>query len=172
MTPETIDLKPKQTGKYSDLGHAGLHQQMRGRMVEGGKDKGTRIAIVQIQVPLDYYHFRKKPMIDLNQYEAGKKLHRDFHLSGQTPGIASTLDGIGGRGDFTQAQMEALERWRAAMKEISGKIGQLMVLNVCCYGYLLKEISYLHYRNSQQAMPRFKEALDDLVKHYGINYLP
>lgn len=120
------------------------------------------------QLPLEIYHNRG--IINYIEYLAGNKLYRDFFISAQTPGLTINLDPIrGGERNFTQAQLDARERWRQAMKSVSGAIGQLMALNVCCYGYWLKEIPYLHYKTSQQAMARFHEAMEDLIVHYKLD---
>lgn len=120
------------------------------------------------QVPLELYLSRH--IISYSEYRAGSNLYRDFFISGQIPGMTINLDPIrGGERNFTQAQLDARQRWREAMKAVHGTIGQLMALNVCCYGYWLKDIPYLHYKTSQQAMARFHEAMEDLVTHYNLD---
>lgn len=119
------------------------------------------------QMPVDLY--LRRNLISRSEYRAANKIYRDFFISGQTPGMTINLDPIrGGERNFTQAQLDARDSWRAAMKSIGGAIGQLMVLNVCCYGFWLNDIKYLHYKTSQLAMARFHEALEDLIKYYDL----
>lgn len=116
------------------------------------------------QTPMDFYLKRRN--ITPHEYRAGERLFRDFALSGQTPGMIYNLDPVrGGERQFTHSQMEARERWRRAIGSVQGKVGQLMLLNVCCYGYWLKDVNYMPYK-SKQSMPRFREALEYLIDHY------
>lgn len=142
-----------------------------------GKREGFDLKAAQ--VPIDYYYNRK--LITHLEYIAANKLFRDFVISGQIPGMISNLDSIrGGYRGITQSQMEARQRWRDAIDSIHGTIGQLMALNVCCYGYWLKDginnkgnrskpaMNYLHYKTAQEAMSRFHEVLSDLIEHYDL----
>jgi hypothetical protein len=116
------------------------------------------------QNPLDYYLKRKN--ITVHEFRAGDRLFRDFSVSGQTQSMIADLNPVkGGLKNYTQKQMDARDRWREAMASVDGLVGKLMVLNVCCYGYWLKDINYNPY-GPAQAMPRFKEALCCLIKHY------
>jgi len=120
------------------------------------------------QIPLDRYLRRKN--ISLGEYRAGERLHRDFYESGQTVALTVNLNAMPSaqRKAYLPAsdrQREALDSWRKAMAPIQGKMGQLMVLNVCCYGYWLSDINYSPY-TEKQAMPRFREALEYLIEHY------
>lgn len=119
------------------------------------------------QVPIDYYF--KRSLINQDEYNAANRLFRDFSLSGQTPGMSSNLDPNGGGGiGFTHIQLEARERWREAVKAIHGQIAKSIAVDVCCYGYWLKDTHYKHYKTSQERMARFHEILDDLISHYFV----
>jgi hypothetical protein len=120
------------------------------------------------QVPLD--HYVRSRVIQTEEYRAGNRLFRDFYLSGQNSILTANLNPI--RSDHqkaylpaTELQREALNNWRKALSSIHGKIGQLMALNVCCYGYWLNDIKYMHY-NERTSTPRFREALNDLIEFY------
>lgn len=131
---------------------------------------GTRggVEFRAMQLPMDFYY--KRRLITKLEYINASKLYRDFYISGQTTKLTCNLDAI--RSDdqkaylpATQTQREALDNWRSAISSIHGKIGQLMALNVCCYGYWLKDINYMPY-NQKQSLPRFREALEDLRIFY------
>lgn len=117
------------------------------------------------QIPIDFYY--RRGLLCQDEYRAANKLYRDFSLSGQTPGMAINIDPVcSGEKNFTDAQMEARERWRHAIMAIRGNIAKIIVIDVCCYGYWLKDTHYKHYKTSQERMARLHEALDDLVAHY------
>lgn len=131
--------------------------------IELGKNGGFELRASQ--VPIDHYY--RRGIIDDNEYFAANKLYRDFVISAQTPGMTMNLDPIrGGERGFTEAQLEARERWRKAILAVSGSIAKIIIIDVCCYGRWLKDTHYKHYKNSQQAMARFHEALDDLISFY------
>ena len=128
-----------------------------------GKTGGVEYRATQI--PIDFYLKRKT--ITQKEYNALNRLFRDFTLSGQTSGMTANLNPTrSGNSTFTTAQLEARERWRNAVNAIYGLIARQMIIDVVCYGYWLKDGSYGGYKNGQLAMPRFKEAISDLIKHY------
>lgn len=128
-----------------------------------GKTGGVEYRATQI--PIDFYLKRKN--INQKEYNAANKLFRDFTLSGQTSGMTANLNPTrSGGGAFTTAQLEARERWRNAVDAIYGLVARQMVIDVVCYGYWLKDGNYIGYKTGQMAMPRFKEAINDLIKHY------
>ncbi len=137
------------------------------------------------QIPLDYYY--RRGLLNIHEYNAANSLFCDFYLSGQT--TAKTIK----YGDHplgvnkaylghTEIQLNALERWRNALEYVKGQIGRQMVINICCYGYKIKDayskssavmqnapvMSYFPYKTPQQAMARFHEALDDLIEFYEL----
>lgn len=130
--------------------------------------RGTRggISFETTQLPIDVYLRRKTITVD--EYGAANRLYRDFSMSGQTSGMTINLDPVrGGVKGFTEKQLEARERWRLAIGAVGGNIGKMMIINVCCYGYYLSEISYRYYKDSSRAMARLHEALAELVEHYN-----
>lgn len=135
--------------------------------VEVNMDRGG-YELKVTQVPLDHYY--RSRVISLTEYRAGNRLFRDFYISGQSSNLTVNLNPVrcGEAKSFlpvTQMQRDALDSYRKAMQAISGKIGQLMVNNVCCFGYWLKDMKYLHYKD-RSAMDRFHEALNDLIDFY------
>lgn len=124
------------------------------------------ISFKTAQLPIDVYLKRK--VISQDEYYAANRLYRDFTRSGQTKGMTVDLTRMHGSGNhFCEKQLEAREHWRLAIKAIQGDIGKMMVINVCCYGFYLSEVSYRYYNNSGRAMARLHEALENLVEHYN-----
>lgn len=119
-----------------------------------------------VQIPIDYY--RKKAQITNSQWEAGNRLFKDFSTSGQLQSITMNPDSSGNGKDYTDKQMEARLRWREAIDSVPGVIGKMLVTNICCYGYMVRDIEARYYRRPNEAMARFREALDDLAQGYGI----
>jgi len=117
--------------------------------------------------PLRLYKARGN--IDAKMYEAGLILQADFDHAGIYCVKAMLMrEAQGGTAkDFTEAQLEARDRWRKAMKAIHGADAKRMVIDVCCYGKALAACEYKLYRNEKSRMPRFLEAMEELVKHYG-----
>lgn len=146
---------------------------------QSGYDLRTR------QVPIDYYH--NHHLIDDAEYRAGNKIYRDFYISGQTMNLTVNLNAVRS-GDCraylpsTELQREARDNYRKAIDAVNGRIGQLMVRNICCFGYKIRDaydkeedemqekpcMNYLPYRTPQEAMARFREALGDLIEFYGL----
>lgn len=132
-----------------------------------GSNKGIEYR-AKVQVPIDYY--RRRGNITEEQFRAANRLYRDFFLSGQIMPLTVNLDSVGS--DCQRAflplgeiQRNALDSWRSAITAVDGKIAQLLLLNVCCYGYWLKEVRHIRFKK-RYLMARFKKALDDLIDHY------
>lgn len=136
----------------------------------GGKSRGG-ITTIRITKHCILDHYAARGYVTEDERVAGDRLFRDFSFSAQTAGVTSQMDSYGVRSNpleckLTESQMDARDRWRKAIDAVGGKIGQLMVLNVCCYGYGLNDINYMRY-NNRSSWDRFHEALDDLMKHYN-----
>jgi hypothetical protein len=131
-------------------------------MVEGERG-GVSFKVAQI--PLDVYMARR--VISYPEYYAGNRLFKDWTASGQSQGVTANLNPVRGSGKgMSNSQMEARDRWIKAVMAINGTVARKMVVDVCCYGYSLKDASYGHYKNVNQAMARLHEAFDDLIAHY------
>jgi hypothetical protein len=135
------------------------------------------------QIPIDWY-YRTGKLGDMNtedgrdeartRYAAANKFYKDFALTGMMKGM--TIDynkvySVDKRAYLpaTQTQREALDRWRAAYQSVSGVVGKMMAVNVCCYAHYVRELQNRYHKRSQDAFPRFLEVLDDLVAHYFID---
>ena len=162
-----------------------MNEAIKGDVLTSARNKHKDVEITEssrggisyevAQVPIDWY--LKRRHISKAEYRAANRIFTDWALSGQSNGVTANLTDAQVRGvlgqwrSLSEAQQGALDRWKKAIYAINGKIGQLMVINVCCYGYWLKDVNYLPYREAQ-AFPRFREALEDLLKHYDNNRNP
>lgn len=162
-TPEVIP---------SDFGTEELQGQYKGQMVEekAGKHGGKRKRNT-IQVPLDFYY--RKNSINYRQYSAGVRLYQLFLRAGMIQRITPSYNVVGSRTtkdahQRTDRQYAALSKWREALDAIAGDNGKVIAVNVCCYGFLLKDINLPYYSESYLLTPRFKEVLDDLAEFFGI----
>lgn len=152
----------------ADFGTPELAARCDLRMEKAGT--GRRVRNIT-QVPLDYY--LNKGAITQRQYDAGEQLYADFARSGIEGNITSNLkphiDSAGTPDEhIMDKQARARERYHRAIKSVGGLIGQRIVRDVCCFGYLLKDIDVPNYKNSSQMAARFREGLDDLAEHYRL----
>jgi len=164
----------------SDLGTDELrqHTEIKEELNEENKRRVRNV----LQIPLDYYHrigLTTEGGISFRQWEAGTRLHKDFSLTGTTPTPQPISSDIfiksTGPKDYTPSQWEAQRRFREAMKHIGrpDSPAYILLVNVCCYGYLLKDIRTVpYYVTTNQMMGRLCEALDSLADHYGIPFYP
>lgn len=143
-----------------------LEQLASGNIIHNNK----RYFVIN-QIPLDYYKNMKPGGINLTQFEAGNLLYQIFSKTGIDIPIVAVMGttSLRAQGDsVTEKQVVARQQYRAAIKAVKGDIGQSMVENVCCYGFMLKDIPVPGYSRPAERMRRFQEALNDLVKHFHI----
>lgn len=123
---------------------------------------------VKSQNPLHFYRYKK--LITEEQQKAGMRIKRDFESANievlRAKQIEMPATGSGGMGQ-TEAQLLAWERYSSALNAISGHVGKIMVRNVCCMQEYLSQGEYGHYLKRGQPLPRFLEAMDDLVQYYN-----
>lgn len=132
--------------------------------------------IKAMQTPLDFYYSRRYLGNEEEgpvRYNAGNKFFKDFYCAGITPGMTIDFNRIYSvdKREYlpaTDKQREALDSWRAALRDIHGLIGKLLAINVLCHGYSMSDIQLRYYRRGTDAMPRLLEVLDDLVSHYDL----
>lgn len=126
------------------------------------------------QTPIDLYFHRRS--IKKRQWEAGNKFFEDATKAALITGSKTFINpdrvANGSPPSMSDAQCFALDRWRKAFHSIEGELGRSLAVNVCVYGYHLNDLKHTNYRNSAEMMPRLREALDDLAKHYHIPYYP
>lgn len=114
--------------------------------------------------------YRRRRLIDDRQVEAGLKLAGEgaIYTSSGTIDFERVMCSAGGRNCLTERQLMALDNFLDAMEQVSGDVGKRLLLDVCCLGYTLRALpSVPYHRRSQDAFPRFLEALDELCYHYG-----
>lgn len=156
-----------------------LHQH--GMVIEEVTQQGKRRSRVLTQTPMDYYLHRG--IITPREHEAGEMFWAHYRAAGfMRPSVPSYESIImssassGGSGFLcgSEKQQYAMQRWRKAHTSIQGEAGRVLAVNVCCWGYQLKEVlsqtgtlTFTGYTGAN-AMPRLREALHDLAKHYGL----
>lgn len=144
--------------------------------------EGTRggISFKTTTIPIDYYF--KRSIISPMEYGAANRFFKDFYHAGMANHSGVNMDAVrsANAGSFlprSESQRDALTRWRDAVSAVHGAIGKKMIVNVCCYGYWLKDglpkkkseltgWDYAYYNDAAAAMSRFHEALSDLTRHY------
>lgn len=156
-----------------DYGTDRFQEMNKGNLRQEGKHKR-----LISQTPLDYY-FRAKKTITHRQFTAGNSLYRDFRLAGLEPSLVpstSLLEMAGGAGGNhferkmlpTERQTHHRKEYRQALASMRNPTGAIMVVNVCVYGFFLRDFQINYYDNSTSMMPLFKESLDDLAEYYQI----
>lgn len=128
-----------------------------------------------VQVALDYYLNMNPGGINKTQYDAGETMHKIFATTGilipTTPCYETVT--LGAQGDsVTERQVIARQQYRRALKAVHGHTAQALIENVCCYGYLLKDIPVPGYPRPNERMARFREALNDLIRFFGLPINP
>jgi hypothetical protein len=122
--------------------------------------------------PIDRYFQRGE--ITQRQHRAGIRLYTHFHLAGlfpsSTPTTAFATPSARTAGDpsFTEKQVEHRQLWRNALESVVSRTGKIIVLNVCCYGFFLRDLELSYYKSPTQLMPPLKEALDDVANYFDI----
>lgn len=128
-----------------------------------------------VQIALDYYLNMNPGGINKTQHEAGDTMHKIFACTGimipTTPCYKTVT--LGAQGDsVTERQVMARQQYRRALAAVNGGTAQALIENVCCYGYLLKDIPVPGYPRPSERMARFREALNDLIRHFHVPINP
>lgn len=173
-------MHQKNTGEdgetmVSDLGTEELKNKTIG-VVTLTKENHRRRRIL-VQVPIDYYLERRS--IDRRQWEAGDKLFRTFEAGGLMPSsvplLTKLMSGgfLGGGGSLSDSQEEARDSYRKAIEYLGAtRIGTILLVNVCCYGFMLNQIDVPYYESSNGRMSRLNESLTELADFYGLPRYP
>lgn len=115
------------------------------------------------------YRFRKMPLLSEDEYLAGLRLYLDHEETQLVYGMTSDPAREPTSGslyrDFTPNRLDAENRLRSALLDVHG-IGRVMVTHVCCEAKPLSEGQFPPYTDGKKKMARFKEALEDLIRHY------
>lgn len=133
---------------------------------------------ILVQVPLDHYRHLNamgRGGINFRQWEAGDKLYRTFERTAliPSPSPVAEVRVPPGQDRTSSSQYDAFHSFVKAMDHLGRhRVGTIIVLNVCCYGYELKDLRLPYYQTSNQMMARFKESLDDLADYYGLPFYP
>lgn len=144
--------------------------------------QGIRRRRILVQCPLDFYlqmnerDGKRKGGITYRQWEAGNKLFSDWHRAGLVP---SSMPNIGKirippkspEREFSSSQEDAQDGIRKARHALGGhqNTGWILVRDVCCFGYYLREVPPMkYYKKTEHLMARLCEALDQLADFYAI----
>lgn len=115
-------------------------------------------------------HYLARTHITAKQYDAALHLYLVFEDASIPPGAVMdpTRDFSPGGGwrDSMPQRLDSHRRLEALFNAVDGKVGRLMVYDVCCLGKMLSEGSYGHFIDTRAKMARFREALDDLRAAY------
>lgn len=169
-TRKRRDRAPTINGNdYMDKGTKEV-QAKAGAFMVTEKTKDAYHKRIVVQVPLQYYVNATKS-ITRAQFKAGHRFYCDWRAAGFEFRSSPSMDvvKIPPRADkaMSNSQQEALDSFRAACNAIQGENGRILAQNVCCYGFLVKDVLLPYSQDTRYLMPRLKEALDDLAKFYG-----
>ena len=164
-----IKKSPKHRRMIVESGVPEAQIQNRTDLIATGEDRGSKPRLkAKSAHPLLYYH--KHNILSDDHVKAGMKLEKAFNAMNLSAIRAIMLDGTNKAGftdHLTERQADAWKAYMQALEAIPGWIGKLMVRNVCCYGEWISDGKYKNYTNRNQAMARFKEAMDELVEYYS-----
>lgn len=132
------------------------------------KDSGVHtynLAVCQIDLLLSKRH------IDDCQHAAATRFTRDYELSEHAPSraveIKERVSGGGVTLGIPDRTLDAKERVMKALLPMN-TVSRLLLLDVCVDGLNYQAIAAKRGFSHHYVGPRFREALDDLAKHYGL----
>lgn len=110
--------------------------------------------------------------IDPCQHMAGDRFRADYEKANIAPAKAVELKELVSGGGVSLGvpvyRLEALERMGDALKAVS-TVSRLLILDVCVDGLTLEAIRNKRSFSRDYIGPRFREALDELSRHYGFS---
>lgn len=109
--------------------------------------------------------------IDGCQYAAGDRFRRDWEMAAIAPDKAVELrekvDGGGVSLGLSHGKLDAMNRVRLALAALN-TTSRAFVIDVCGEGKKLETVRIERGYNHHYVGPRFREALEDLARHYGL----
>lgn len=120
------------------------------------------------QRPIDQYHYQHN--ISDVQYMAADRFWSDWYYAGLPPRLTANLMGVGGGGrddGGTTRQQAARDRHNAALLALD-MYDQGFVIDVVCYDIYLGGQLMKNRITVKTRFDRLRDALDRLVKFYGI----
>lgn len=119
--------------------------------------------------PIDWLLARH--IIEGYQHAAGERFRRDWEISGISPARAIELrekvDGGGMSLGISNGKLDAMNRVNRALGALN-HISRVFVVEVCGEGKRLETVRVERVFSKHYVGPRFREALDDLARHYGL----
>lgn len=110
-------------------------------------------------------------LVEDHQYDAGGRLWASFYRAGfnGSRAIDPTREPVdGGRHkDLTDGQLDARNAYNAAVKALN-HISSRLVVDVSILEHDAQTVERMYGWRKDYAMPRIREALDDLARHYGL----
>jgi len=104
------------------------------------------------------------------QHQAGERLYSDFHAAGKSQHMVMNLMGTGGGGrlpETTNSQAVAHKRLWEACDALS-HLGRQLAVAVCIFDEQPSHVVQRFGFPARYGIHRFKEAMTDLARHYGI----
>lgn len=132
--------------------------------------------------PLGWLAGRKskdgRPLIDREEFEAGERLRRDFHISMLAQKVTSSWSGLasdpgarrsmpGAGVDLADSVIAARERVNRALSAVGPELASVLV-DVCCYLKGLETLEKSAGWPQRSAKIVLQIALQALARHYGI----
>lgn len=156
----------RQETRHSDIGTPELRQHHAVEMHYGHNE--VKHARVVTQMPHDYMLHRD--WITDSQWQAADYLYRDYVIAGLPPAITAALGVVGGGGntDVAAFKIDGWRRIQSAIESVRGREQQRLVIYVICFGERVMDIEQMRVVKPRQGMVLLRQALDDLVKFYGI----
>ena len=120
--------------------------------------------------PVDRYFQRGE--ITQQQHITALRLYTHFHHAGLFPSsvpttaFATPIARQSGDPSFTERQVEHRQMWRDALNAVTSKSAKLVVLNVVCYGFFVRDLQMSYYKTPTQIMPLLREALDEIFGYW------
>lgn len=123
-----------------------------------------------VQAPLD--RFAARQSITGRMYSAGLQLKADFEIGllGGRESSGEFVLGIQGGPDkpwIPDLQIDAMGRFREAMKALGAYVGAIVVA-VCCYERDVAQIAKEQARNRDKVMGVLEDGLKTLADHYRL----
>ena len=129
-----------------------------------------RVTVNRAESPLSWLCARG--LVDARQYEAGERIRADYETAAIAPSITmrwdpARVDGGGGGGDATLAQIAAKRRFDAAMAAVGRDLKDVL-WRVACAGEGLPAAERALGWPTRSGRLVLGIALDRLADHYGL----
>ena len=145
-----------------DTGPAERYQHGDAVSIEGDETPHMRI---HTQTMLDRYLNRRQ--IDARQFNAGRRVYRQWRASGGEPRVVANFFGTGGGGEMTDDQAELRVAFTRAIRGIGAQLSGVVV-HVCLIDGSAAEWAISRMLPRSDGIARLRAGLDALADHYGL----